>query len=229
MKWPTPSSARPGTSWRANWAIFLLQVIYHGQMGAEAGHFDTESIARRITAKMIDRHPHVFGSETGEQKRRSANPRLGSWPRRVNAPKRGESPHAGWGRPGASGPFARAETAKAPRTGRASTGAIQGRYWTRLAEEIAELNERKDRLRRTQPRTEFGDILFVLVNLARHWGVDPEAALRRTNAKVERRFAQIEDRLAAAKLGQTHRQFDARRNGRALEPDQGVKELDTTP
>ena len=64
----------------------------------------------------------------------------------------------------------------------------------KLAEEIAELNaaETDD-----DKEDEFGDLLFVMVNLARHWGIDPEAALRRTNAKVERRFARVEDRLGA--------------------------------
>ncbi len=66
----------------------------------------------------------------------------------------------------------------------------------KLAEELRELDEAKT-LSRDAVEDEFGDILFVLVNLARHWDIDPEAALRRTNAKVERRFALVEDRLAA--------------------------------
>lgn len=71
----------------------------------------------------------------------------------------------------------------------------------KIAEEIRELEEARATADPDRVEDEFGDLLFVLVNLARHWDIDPEAALRRTNAKVERRFAAIEDRLAA--LGST--------------------------
>ena len=63
----------------------------------------------------------------------------------------------------------------------------------KMVEEVQELNAAETQ---DAKEDEFGDLLFVMVNLARHWGIDPEAALRRTNAKVERRFAGIEDRLA---------------------------------
>ena len=65
----------------------------------------------------------------------------------------------------------------------------------KLVEELGELDAAKD-ISADALEDEFGDVLFVLVNLARHWGIDPEAALRRTNAKVESRFAAVEDALA---------------------------------
>ena len=68
----------------------------------------------------------------------------------------------------------------------------------KIAEEIAELQEARAAGDADAVEGEFGDLLFVMVNLARHWGIDPEAALRRTNAKVQRRFAAIEDRLTEA-------------------------------
>ncbi|CAN0601750.1 unnamed protein product, partial [Ectocarpus sp. 12 AP-2014] len=64
----------------------------------------------------------------------------------------------------------------------------------KLVEEVHELEAAENA---DEKEDEFGDLLFVMVNLARHWGIDPEAALRRTNAKVERRFADVEDRLNA--------------------------------
>ena len=173
----------------------LLQVVYHAQLGAEAGHFDFASVARTISDKMVARHPHVFGEESREK---SAEQQTLDW-----------------------------EAAKAAeRAGRAETGTLDGVAlglpaltralklqkrlarvgfdWgntgpvlDKVAEEIAELEEARGQSP-DATEAEFGDLLFVLVNLARHWGVDPEAALRRTNAKVERRFAWIEARLAEA-------------------------------
>ena len=171
----------------------LLQVVYHGQMGAEAGHFDTDSIARRVTAKMIDRHPHVFGDETGGK---SAEQQTRDW----------ETAKA---RERASGGETRTLDGVAlglPALLRAlklqKRLARVGFDWgdeapvlDKIAEEIGELKEARQTGAEIDTEAEFGDLLFALVNLARHWKIDPEAALRRTNAKVERRFAAIEDRL----------------------------------
>ena len=172
----------------------LLQVMYHGQMGAEAGHFTTESIARRITAKMIARHPHVFGVERGEK---SAEQQTKDW----EAAKAAERARAGETRTldgVALGLPALLRALKLQK--RLSRVGFDwgdpGPVLDKLVEEIGELNAARE-ISREETEAEFGDILFVLVNLARHWDIDPEAALRRTNAKVERRFAQIEDRLAA--------------------------------
>ena len=176
----------------------LLQVIYHGQMGAEAGHFDTDSIARRITAKMIDRHPHVFGAERGEK---SADEQTRDW----EVAKEKERAASGAARTLDGVALGLPALLRALKLQKrlARVGfdwGDPGPVLEKLTEEIHELQEARQH---SQDATEdeFGDILFVLVNLARHWGVDPEAALRRTNAKVERRFARIEDRLAAQ--GQT--------------------------
>ena len=171
----------------------LLQVIYHGQMGAEAGHFDTDSIARRITTKMIERHPHVFGSERGEK---SAEQQTRDW----EAAKAAERAQGGETRTldgVALGLPALLRALKLQK--RLSRVGFDwndpGPVLDKLVEEIAELRDARE-VSQDETEAEFGDILFVLVNLARHWNIDPEAALRRTNAKVERRFAAIEDRLA---------------------------------
>lgn len=176
----------------------LLQVIYHGQMGAEAGHFDVDSVARRITDKMIARHPHVFGSDKGAktaqqqtqdweiakaaERAKDGTPRtldgvalgLPALMRALKLQKRLSRVGFDWGDPGP--------------------------VLDKLVEEVGELHDARG-ISQDETEAEFGDVLFVLVNLARHWNIDPEAALRRTNAKVERRFARIEDRLAAK--GQT--------------------------
>lgn len=177
----------------------LLQVVYHGQMAAEAGHFTTESVASRVTAKMIDRHPHVFGSESRDK---SAEQQTKDW----EAAKAAERARSGEKRTLDGVALGLPALLRALKLQRrlARVGfdwGDTGPVLDKIAEEIRELEEARATADPDRVEDEFGDLLFVLVNLARHWDIDPEAALRRTNAKVERRFAAIEDRLAA--LGST--------------------------
>ena len=173
----------------------LLQVVYHGQMAAEAGHFDTDSVARRVTAKMIDRHPHVFGSESRDK---SADQQTKDW----EAAKAAERARSGETRTLDGVALGLPALLRALKLQKrlARVGfdwGDTGPVLDKIVEEVRELNEARTRSQ-DETEAEFGDLLFVMVNLARHWGIDPEAALRRTNAKVERRFAAIEDRLAEA-------------------------------
>ena len=169
----------------------LLQVVYHGQMGAEAGHFDVNSIARRSAAKMIDRHPHVFGDEKGEK---TAEQQTRDW-EAAKAKERGSSGEARTLDGVALGLPALLRALKLQkRLSRVGFDwGATGPVLEKLVEEVKELDAAQND---DAKENEFGDLLFVMVNLARHWGIDPEAALRRTNAKVERRFAGIEDRLS---------------------------------
>lgn len=169
----------------------LLQVVYHGQMGAEAGQFDVDSIARRSAAKMIDRHPHVFGDEKGDK---TAEQQTRDW-EAAKAKERGSSGEKRTLDGVALGLPALMRALKLQKR-LARVGfdwGDTGPVLEKLVEEVQELDEAETQ---NAKEDEFGDLLFVMVNLARHWGIDPEAALRRTNAKVERRFAGIEDRLA---------------------------------
>ena len=172
----------------------LLQVVYFAQMGGEAGHFDFDSIARRITDKMIDRHPHVFGSESRDK---SAEQQTRDW-EKVKAAERAKSGEARTLDGVAMGLPALMRALKLQkRLSRVGFDwGATGPVLDKLVEEVRELDEARG-MSADALEDEFGDILFVMVNLARHWGVDPEAALRRTNGKVERRFGRIEDRLSA--------------------------------
>ncbi len=171
----------------------LLQVIYHGQIADEAGHFDTESIARQVTEKMISRHPHVFGDDSNEK---SAEQQTRDW----EAAKAAERERKGETRTLDGVALGLPALLRAMKLQKRL--ARVGFDWDevepildKLTEEIGELHAARD-ISQDAMEDEFGDLLFVMVNLARHWGIDPEAALRRTNAKVERRFASVEDRLA---------------------------------
>ena len=172
----------------------LLQVVYHCQMGGEAGHFDFASVTRRICAKMIARHPHVFGSDSRDK---SAIEQARDW----ETAKAAERTASGETR--TLGGIALGLPALLRAMKLQKRLSEIGFDWgdsrpvlDKIEEELAELNEAfgaaNDGI-----EEEFGDLLFSLVNLARHWGIDPEAALRHANAKVEQRFASVEDRLAA--------------------------------
>jgi ATP diphosphatase len=179
----------------------LLQVVYHAQMGEEAGRFDVDSVAERVAQKMVDRHPHIWGDASREK---SAAQQVADW----EASKEAERGPARTLDGVALGLPALMRAAKLQR--RAARVGFDwpeiGQVVAKVAEEAAELAEARDRLGPEARAEEMGDLLFVMANLARHLDVDPEAALRAANAKFERRFAAVEDALAAR--GRTPRDSD---------------------
>ncbi len=179
----------------------LFQIVFHAQMGREAGLFDIDQIANHVADKMIERHPHVFG----ERDAATASAVLVNW-ESDKAAKRDAQAKAENRTPSALDGV----TAALPAATRAiklqKRAARVGFDWSnpadvigKIREEIAELEtEIKDSEKnRDAIEDEMGDVLFATVNLARHLDVDPETALRRTNRKFERRFRAIETRLAA--------------------------------
>ncbi|ATX67000.1 nucleoside triphosphate pyrophosphohydrolase [Roseinatronobacter bogoriensis] len=172
----------------------LLQVVYHGQIAEEAGHFSFEDITRSISDKMLARHPHVFGEESRDK---SAAQQVDDW-EKVKARERAERDQGGVLDDVALGLPALMRAVKLQKR-----AARVGFDWPQTAqvidkitEEAQELHEAKDRLTQAEVTEEFGDLLFVMANLARHLDVDPEDALRAANAKFTRRFRAIEAALA---------------------------------
>ena len=176
----------------------LLQVVFHARMAEEAGFFAFDDVANAISEKMTRRHPHVFGDE-GE---RTAGEVKTRW-EDIKAEEK-----AAKGAAQASilddVPFALPALVRAVKL--QNRAARVGFDWPdtslvidKLNEEMLELSAEiakggdPDRL-----EDEMGDLLFVYANLARHMKIDPEAALRRANAKFRRRFDRIEEKLAAA-------------------------------
>ena len=179
----------------------LLQVVYHAQIGAEAGRFTFDDIARGIADKMVARHPHVFGSEDRDK---SPEQQTADW-ERLKAAERGPArvlDGVAMGLPALSRAVKLQKRAARVGFDWPSTDQVVAK----IAEEAAELVEARDRLTQAEVAEELGDLLFVIANLARHMGVDPEAALRAANAKFTRRFALIEDWLA--ETGRTPDQSD---------------------
>ncbi|MGB1215139.1 MAG: nucleoside triphosphate pyrophosphohydrolase [Pikeienuella sp.] len=171
----------------------LLQVIYHSQIGAETGSFSLDDVIAAISDKMIRRHPHVFGDwaredfvagsweklkdrEKGAAKRESVlddvPTALPGLTRAVKLQKRAARVGFDW-----------------PET---------GDVLKKIQEESAELAEAIDNADPDEIEDEFADVLFSVANLGRHLKIDPEKAMRRVNAKFERRFRYVESTIRQA-------------------------------
>lgn len=185
----------------------LLQVVFHARMAQEENAFDFNDVVAAISDKMIRRHPHVFA----DAQERDAAAQTESWEKQKAEERRAKANGA---------PLSALEgvTVGLPGLTRAlklqKRAARVGFDWPaarqvldKISEEIEELREVMESAEDTSDPTaktarkarladEFGDTLFALANLARHLDIDPEAAVRGTNAKFERRFRWVEQRLA---------------------------------
>jgi ATP diphosphatase len=175
----------------------LLQVVFHARMAQEQGAFDFADVVETITAKLIRRHPHVFADADGK----TAKAVEGLW-EQIKTEEKGERGKA----------VQRGALAGVPVALPALTRALKlqnkagrvGFDWNdpravlaKIREEADEIEVELDRGDKTRMMAEVGDLLFAVVNLARHISADPEGVLRETNLKFERRFAAIERALAA--------------------------------
>ena len=176
----------------------LLQPVFFAQMASEAGHFTIEDSLAAINEKLVRRHPHIFGdvkADTAEEVKRN-------W----DQIKAKEKP--------STGPLlnqvSRAQPALSEAAQLSSKAAAKGFDWPaigpvydKLQEELAELDDAQARGHAKDIEDELGDVLFVMVNLARFLKVDPEQALRKANAKFRSRFNYVE-----ARLGEMSRPFE---------------------
>ena len=185
----------------------MLQVLFYAQMASEAGYFTIQDVASNLNAKLIRRHPHIFaGVEVAD-----SDAVLRNWEQIKQSEKKiSTNPQASM-----LNDIPRAMPAMLEAAKLGSRAAKVGFDWPdtnglfdKLQEEIGELREEMVPSSGTQSASaieaEFGDLLFTIVNLARHLKVDPESALRTTNAKFRHRFAAMEsaaggpDALAAS-------------------------------
>ena len=175
----------------------LFQVVFHAQMAEEAGHFAFADVVEAIQTKMIRRHPHVFGDAA----QRTSSEQTVHW-EDIKAAERAAKPKA----PAGLLDDVPRTLPALPRSAKLQKRAAQvGFDWPdisnvfdKLEEEIGEL---KEAIAEGHPRaaveSEIGDILFVVANLARKLGHDPEKALASTNIKFTQRFSRVEQLLAA--------------------------------
>ncbi len=164
----------------------LLQVLFHTTMAEQAGAFDIEDVAETLRRKLVRRHPHVFGDAAAE----TPEEVLHSW-ERIKREEKGQADGSRLGE------VARGVPALTRAGEMQRRAASVGFDWdaaepvgAKLGEEVAELREVLDRP--TEAEWELGDLLFSLVNLARHLGLDPEVALRKATDRFEQRFRHME-------------------------------------
>lgn len=183
----------------------LLQVVFHAQMAEEQGAFDFGAVVEAITTKMIRRHPHVFGARAGTL---TPDDVKNLWSEIKAAEKAERAAQRPAGSPPAETGLLADVKPGVPAFERAmllqKKAATVGFDWTNPLDVIAKIREETDELeaairagQQQDAMAEMGDLLFALVNIARHLGADPEAALRATNQKFVRRFQSIERRLGA--------------------------------
>lgn len=170
----------------------LFQSVFHAQMADEAGLFSFDEVADTMSDKMVARHPHVFGDESRDK---SAEQQTRDW-EAIKAAERAGKAQQGTLDGVAVGLPALLRAVKLQK--RAARVGFDwphaGHVIDKIVEEAQELREATDP---EHQKEEFGDLLFVMANLARHLHIDPEEALRAANAKFIRRFEGIEARLAA--------------------------------
>lgn len=180
----------------------LLQVVFHARMAEEQGAFAFEDVVEAITTKLVRRHPHVFGpaKDLSPDEVKHAWGAIKAEEQAERAARRGEAASVLSlldGAPTALPGLTRAVKLQ-------QKAATVGFDWDDMAlvvkkvrEEVDEVAEAVDSGDRDAIEDEIGDLLCAVANLARHAGVDPEAAIRRSNAKFERRFRAIEAALGA--------------------------------
>jgi ATP diphosphatase len=171
----------------------LFQVVFYARMAKETGAFVFDDVVDGICDKMLRRHPHVFGSRA----ERAAGLREGSWERIKAAERSGDGDDSALAGVARSLPALK----RAQKLGKRAGGV--GFDWPdrtgvrdKIFEELDELEQAVGTRDPAQVEEEFGDLLFAIVNLARHLDVDAEKALAGANAKFERRFREMERAIA---------------------------------
>ncbi len=175
-------------------------MIFYAQLAKEKGLFDFDAVTEGVVEKMVRRHPHVFGGAPIDTAKAQGH----AWEAHKAAERQAKAAAEGR-RPSALDGVARGLPALTRAAKLQARAAAKGFDWPETAqvldkidEEIAEIHQEIDAGGSPERLAEeVGDLLFAGVNLARHLGVDAEAALRGGNAKFERRFQRIEEMLAA--------------------------------
>jgi len=171
----------------------LFQVVFHSRMAEEAGQFAFDDVARAISDKMIRRHPHVFG----DQGARTSAEQTQAWEvvKAQERARKGKNESLLDDVPTGLPALTRAVKLSRRAAGVGFVWPTIGEVLEKLDEEVGELKAEIDAQDLAKARDELGDVLFVVANIARTLDIDPEDALRATNAKFSRRFNYIETAL----------------------------------
>ncbi len=177
----------------------LFQIVFYARLAEEQGRYNFDDITGVIADKLIRRHPHVFASDTVKDSEHQTE----RWEAIKAAERQQQADQSGQGRPGILANISHALPAlvraqklqrRAARVG-FDWPEVQGVY-DKIQEELTELQQATRELDEQSVEAELGDLLFTCVNLARHYDIDAETALRKASRKFETRIGRVEDGLA---------------------------------
>ena len=162
----------------------MLHIVFYAKIGSEKGEFDIADVLEGINKKLIYRHPHIFGDV---EVNGSAEKVAENW-EALKLKEKGGNKRVLEGVPAAMPALVKANRIQEKVRGVGFDWEYKEQVWEKVKEEVDELSDEINRVDNDKIEAEFGDLLFAVVNAARLYGVDPEAALERTNLKFIKRF-----------------------------------------
>lgn len=168
----------------------MLHIVFYSKIGSEKGAFNIGDVLEGINKKLIYRHPHVFGQVDVEGSSRKVEE---NW-EALKLKEKGGNKRVLEGVPAAMPALVKANRIQEKASGVGFDWEHREQVWDKVKEEVAELSDEIKKTDKDKMEAEFGDLFFALVNAARLYGVDPEAALERTNIKFIRRFNYLESK-----------------------------------
>lgn len=171
----------------------LLHILFYSKIGEEKGRFDICDVAESLNTKLIFRHPHVFGSvEANDAHQVEQN-----W-EQIKLKERGGNRTVLGGVPHSLPALIKAFRIQEKAANIGFDWDNRSQVWAKVSEEIDEFSREIDGMSAERMEEEMGDVLFSIINVARHYGINPENALEKTNAKFIRRFNYLEDRVESS-------------------------------
>ena len=171
----------------------LLHILFYSKIGEEKGQFDICDVADALNAKLIFRHPHVFGSvEASDAHQVEQN-----W-EQIKLKERGGNRTVLGGVPRTLPALIKAYRIQEKAANIGFDWDDRSQVWSKLSEEIGEFSNEVDGMSKDRMEEEMGDVLVSIINVARHYGINPENALEKTNAKFIRRFNYLEDHVESS-------------------------------
>jgi len=166
----------------------MLHVVFYAKIGSEKGTFDMGDVLESINKKLIYRHPHVFGDVDVDGSARKVEE---NW-EALKLKEKGGNRRVLEGVPAAMPALVKANRIQEKASGVGFDWEYKEQVWEKVREEVNELSHEINKVDKDKIEAEFGDLFFAMVNAARLYGVDPEAALERTNLKFIKRFNYLE-------------------------------------
>lgn len=166
----------------------MLHIVFYAKIGSEKGSFDMGDVLEGINEKLIYRHPHIFGDVDVEGSARKVEE---NW-EALKLKEKGGNRRVLEGVPSAMPALVKANRIQEKVSGVGFDWEYKEQVWDKVKEEVDELNHEIEKVDQDKMEAEFGDLFFAMVNAARLYGVDPEAALERTNLKFIKRFNYLE-------------------------------------